>query len=522
LQTILVKTLRDLTTSHHYNDLTLSSIHTAADMEQQKPTDDKILPVRSTSVSLRSNFQILLRNDSLQSSAASILNTSIDELATQLELSRYNLQPESETDDHGNTLLNVRFYSTDSEPSTPTFINCRLKNVDFIQCRFYQTEFCNLTLSNVAVFYVDFHNAAVNGLDLEGHLWKFAIVRNAVLVRKSTQYIHNTRTTILQARTPLSVCTNEPEEKTVVETRRLGHLTSTATKIVQRYEDCFEASLQAVHSPRPNLLVRLVDYKHIISRIVQHCVGIHNPFFERYTRKPWAQIVTIRQTTEPEAPGGDVHVYCPESTQDTCLIVLALQYISTTRSTAINEYLHGPFEETQCTVSGPSRLRCDSKTPLVILHYNFDGGTGFVKTDDGTWRELMNFIRYSASDIPHIHLYISKHFWDLARWREGVAEVILQKSLLNTPNLHELHNFLVDIAKSAAPLAGVIMSEDSKTIMIDSETSTIARAVRRCVSLSMAQIARSDKLLCRRLKRPSGGCSTSAHFSGGMRFIKRW
>jgi hypothetical protein len=250
---------------------------------------------------------------------------------------------------------------------------------------------------------------------------------------------------------PLSVCTNQPEEKTIVETRRLGHLTLTATKIVQRYKDCFEASLQAVHSPRPNLLVRLVDYKYIISQIVQYCVGMDNPFFERYTRKPWAQRVTIRQTTEPEAPCGDVHVYCPESTQDTCLVVLALKYISTIRPTAINEYLHGPFEKTQCTVIGPSRLRCDPKTPLVILHYDFDGGTGFVKTDDGTWRELMNFIRHSASNIPHIHLYISKHFWDLARWKEGVAEVILQKSLRNTPNPHELHNFLVDIAKSAAP-----------------------------------------------------------------------
>jgi hypothetical protein len=418
-------------------------------MERQKMTADEKLQVLPTSVSLRSNFQILPRNASLKSSTASTFNTPINELAIQLELRRYELQPRSESDHDGsNTLQNVRYYSDDLEPSTPIFINCRLKNVDFIQCKFQDTEFCNLTLSNVTLLYVDLDNVALNGLDLNGHLWKTTIARNAVLVHKATKYVHGTRTTILGLHYPIN--DRRPDENTVIETRWLENVSPQTTKSIQRYQNCFKGSPQAGYTG-PDLLVRLIDYKHIISQIVQHCVGKNDPFFERYARKPKAQIVTFRHASEPEAPGGDVHVYCPESTRDTCLAALALQYISTTKPTVINEYIPRLFETTQCTVSGPSKLRCDSSTPSVVLHYNFEGGTGFVKTDDETWHEPMIFIRHSASDIPHIHLYISKRFWGLARWKEGIKEVILQKSLRNTPNPGNFYNFLTKIAKIAAP-----------------------------------------------------------------------
>jgi hypothetical protein len=46
-----------------------------------------------------------------------------------------------------------------------------------------------------------------------------------------------------------------------------------ATKAIQRYEDCFKASLLAAHSSRPKLIVRFVDYIHIIPQIIQYCVS---------------------------------------------------------------------------------------------------------------------------------------------------------------------------------------------------------------------------------------------------------
>jgi hypothetical protein len=275
LQTVLVKALRHLTT-FACTELAFPSIGTAAAMKRQKPTDDEILQVLSTSVSLRSNLQILLRDASLQS-----INTPIHALAAQLELSRYKLQPESETYyDGNNTLQNVRYYSDDPEPSTPTFFNCRLKNVDFVQCKFQDTEFCNLTLSNVAIFYIDFHNAAVNGLDLDGHLWKTTIARNAVLVHKATQYVHGTGTTIMGLHYP--IIDRRPDENTVIETRRLENVSPQTTKRIQRYENAFEASLQAVRTPRPDILVRLVDHKSIMSQIVRDCVGKSDASFKRY------------------------------------------------------------------------------------------------------------------------------------------------------------------------------------------------------------------------------------------------
>jgi hypothetical protein len=250
-------------------------------MKRQKPTNDEVLQALSTSVSLRSNIQILLKDGSLQSNTVKLTNTPIHALAAQLELSRYKLQPESETDHDGNnTLQNVRYYSDDVEPSTPTFINCRLRNVDFIQCKFQNTEFCNLTFSDVAILYVDLDNVALNGQDLDEHLWKTNIARNAVLVHKATQYVHGTRTTTMGLHYP--IIDRRPDENTVIETRRLENVSPQTTKRIQRYENGFEASLPAVRTPRPDILVRLVDHKSIMSQIVRDCVGKSDASFKRY------------------------------------------------------------------------------------------------------------------------------------------------------------------------------------------------------------------------------------------------
>jgi hypothetical protein len=160
--------------------------------------------------------------------------------------------------------------------------------------------------------------------------------------------------------------------------------------------------------------------------------------------------VTFRQNTDPKPPGGDVHVYCPESTRELCLAVLALSYISTARSAAINEYIHGPFDRTHCAVSSPDRLRYNSST-LLVLHYNFEGGIGSIRTDDETWHRLMKHIRHSASHILDIHLMISKRFWGLARWQDGAHKVLDQNSLCSGSNHRNFPNFLAKIAKIAAP-----------------------------------------------------------------------
>jgi hypothetical protein len=247
-------------------------------MKRHKPTDDEILEVLSTSMSLRSNRQILLRNATLQSSTVNTSNTPISELAAQLELSRYD-HPTEIDGDYGSTLHNVCYYS-DFEPSAPILINCRLENVSFVQCRFYETEFCNLTLSDVAFLYIDLHNVGVSDLDLEGHLWKAAMVRNAFLVQKSTWNVRSARTTILEPRLPIS--SDRPKERTFISARRFESLTPKAAKSVLRYENCFKSSLQAVENSQPDLLVRLVDHKHTIAQIVQECVSQNDMFFEKY------------------------------------------------------------------------------------------------------------------------------------------------------------------------------------------------------------------------------------------------
>jgi hypothetical protein len=85
------------------------------------------------------------------------------------------------------------------------------------------------------------------------------------------------------------------------------------------------------------------------------------------------------------------------------------------------------------------------------LHYNFEGSIGSIKTDDETWHELMIRIRHAASHISTIHLIISKSFWDLACWRDGVQAVLEQNFLGNRPIPKNHPNFLAKIAKIAAP-----------------------------------------------------------------------
>jgi hypothetical protein len=137
---------------------------------------------------------------SLLSNDANRLDIPIDDLTTQLKLVKYD-QP-SETDDHGKKLQNFRYY-TYSELSTPTFINCRLQNVDFVQFKFQNTEFWYLTLTNVLFLHVTCYNITISNLSLKDYLWNAAIAQNALLVHKLTQNIHNVRTTVIESVSPL-------------------------------------------------------------------------------------------------------------------------------------------------------------------------------------------------------------------------------------------------------------------------------------------------------------------------------
>jgi hypothetical protein len=44
-----------------------------------------------------------------------------------------------------------------------------------------------------------------------------------------------------------------------------------------------------------------------------------------------------------------------------------------------NEHIHGPFDRIECNVSYPSRYSCSPSASLG-LHYNFEGGIGFLMT----------------------------------------------------------------------------------------------------------------------------------------------
>jgi len=131
-------------------------------------------------------------------------------------------------------------------------------------------------------------------------------------------------------------------------------------------------------------------------------------------------------------------------------MALALLYASMARPTMVCESFHGPFTRIQRRVCPSNGLPYRSKTNLV-LHYSFDGGAGFVKTDDETWHRLMSYIRHEASWIGHIHLLIGKGFWDIANWQLGTRGVLKQNSLRNSPNPKDYPNFLTKVAKIAAP-----------------------------------------------------------------------
>jgi hypothetical protein len=130
-----------------------------------------------------------------------------------------------------------------------------------------------------------------------------------------------------------------------------------------------------------------------------------------------------------------------------------------------NEHIHGPFDRIECNVGYPSRYSCSPSASLGS-HYNFEGGIGFLKTHDTNWHRLMRNMRHKQWQVPHIHLYISKSFWDLVHWRKGAEEVLAQRSLRNSPNPHSedcptpycvdpdcpiCPNFLTKVAKFAAP-----------------------------------------------------------------------
>lgn len=65
----------------------------------------------------------------------------------------------------------------------------------------------------------------------------------------------------------------DTEVGAVVETLRLESPSPKLAKSFQRFENTFQASLHVALRPQHDLLVRLVDHKHVISRIVQYCSG---------------------------------------------------------------------------------------------------------------------------------------------------------------------------------------------------------------------------------------------------------
>lgn len=239
--------------------------------------EDEALQTLASSVFLRSGnilteaiedkkmLQILASSVSLRSS-----DTRLGTMATALNLSKYN-QAAASGDDDGNTFQNVHYYS-DSEPSAPAFFNCRLENVDFVQCKFQGAEFYNLTLSNMTFLYVDCYNVTLNSLNLKKCIWKFAIVKNAVLVQKSAEDIGITKNVTLEPFKALSG--RHFEDSTAIAIRRLTTVPLQTAIDIKRYEKGFQASVQIAPTPRRGtLLVRLMDQKHVVSKIVEYCVA---------------------------------------------------------------------------------------------------------------------------------------------------------------------------------------------------------------------------------------------------------
>jgi len=232
----------------------------AVSTDLENTMEDEILQILASSVFLRSN------------------DTPLDVMATALSLSKYDQAAAS--DDNGNTFQNVHYYS-DSEPSTPTFINCRLENVDFVQCNFANTEFRNLTLTNVAIFYVHCDNVTVSDLSLEDCLWHLAVVRNAMLVHNSTEKIGNTKFITLQPQSHVTSC--HFEDNTLLATRRLSSISIETAMDVRRYKEGFQAFVRTVQSPQcGTLLSRLMDHKHIVPQIVDYIIGEDDESFKRY------------------------------------------------------------------------------------------------------------------------------------------------------------------------------------------------------------------------------------------------
>lgn len=202
---------------------------------------------------------------------------SLYDLVAQLKLDKYEgLAGEH---DDGSTFLNVH-YCSNSAASVPTFIDCQLENVHFIQCKFRDTEFHSLKLTNVAFLYTDLDNVTVSGLSLEGLLWKTTVIRNAYLLGPATHCASDPTKLELGPFNPLS--TRCLGDNTVIETLRLSTPSPKSARALRKFEDAFRSSLQVSLRPQQGLLVRLLDHRHIVSRIVEYCVGGNNYFFERY------------------------------------------------------------------------------------------------------------------------------------------------------------------------------------------------------------------------------------------------
>lgn len=175
---------------------------------------------------------------------------------------------------------------------------------------------------------------------------------------------------------------------------------------------------------------------------------------------------TMRKNSFSLEPTTELHIYCPESTASVCLAFLMLLHASMTRPTMLHDRLHGPLDRMKCIVSTQQdllQLLRIGKSTTVVLHYQLQGSTCTIETDDESFHGLLCHIRHTVSEyVGKIRLDINRHFWDLAHWKEkeGVKEVMRQNSLRNDPSKSQHPNFLKDIAKIAAPADRWLDDED--------------------------------------------------------------
>lgn len=385
------------------------------------------------------------------------------------------------SDNGGNVFCNVH-YSDCNTDSTLTFTDCQLENVHFIHCKFKNTQFCHVKLANVVFINIDLDNVTLLDANLEGHSWKNVIVRNTVLSQEKSRTGPERRTTSLKPYKPLARSQDLPF--LVIENRGVELLSPGALRRLWQYEKSFRHSVQVDEILRPDLLARLMDHEHIMSRVIDSLVSKLDEEC-RYAKittlhiwdRTFAAANTVISTfvsvvmfwdespSKPTKLGESVSLFCPSVTGDGRLAAMSLFHINRTVNERPTGLCRGPLPQTKChayrhlyrTVNDgkffDSDVQCEHlrTARVVVLHYDFESGNNFIQTDDKTWRDLMCYLRHAASYIPEIRLIVGKKFWDLANWDWGAKAVLDQRDLRGKGDYCGLPNFLATVAKIAAP-----------------------------------------------------------------------